>query len=297
MSPRLDPDFVRSDSRVAEFGAAVAIAELELALAGHDALDETCEPLRSELDLIERACSHFARREIRELLEVGCGLGTLLLPLLRRGRWVTGLDIEPRAVAGCRARLSEEGHSTRLMHANVRNLRSEAEFDAALIMCGLLASLADEDQQLDALRRLRRAIRPGGLLILDHRNLLAMWPVFGRELVRRDRLPDGRLVELGRMATIASFEGVVNERRWAKVARELGPDPLLEISGTTFEHHDCLRVTTISETCSMMRLAGFEVVLVEPHIVRGGPWIGIGEPFGRGMDDPAFVWIVGRRPN
>jgi len=293
---------VCSDSRERDFAASHAIAELELTLAGGLEVvgDPGLEPLRSELAALERAFASFARLEVRELLEVGCGLGTLLIPLLRRGYWVTGLDLQSEAVESCRARVADEGLSTRVDHGDARTVYAEATYDAALMMRGMLALLPTEDAQLESLRRLRRAVRPGGLVIIDHRNLLSMWPVFGRKLVRREQLEDGRDVELGRQATVISIEGRVHERRWARL-RLSGADGTREGDtkaewGVLWEQHDHLRITTISETCSLVRRAGLEVLHVEPHPKATGPWHGVGALFGTNSDDPSHAWVVARRP-
>ncbi len=279
---------IASDSREREFLAAHVIAELELELAGDDALDEAREPLAGDLHGIVRAFSEFARHEVREVLEVGCGLGGLLIPLLRRGLWVTGLDVEPEAVAACRRRLAAHNLSTRVMHGDLRTLVADADYDAVLLMRGLVSLLEVEGEQLDALRRVRRALRPGGVLILDHRNLLALWPVFGRKLLRTGTLADGRRFELGRQASVASYEGRVYERRWVRFEAEGG-------EAQVFVQHDNLRVTTVSETVALLRHAGFEILRTEPHPLLAGPWSEVAQ-FGGGEVDPAFVWIVARRP-
>jgi SAM-dependent methyltransferase len=279
---------IASDSREREFLAAHVIAEIELQLLGKDALDEGREPLASELRWITRAFAEFAGHEVREVLEIGCGLGGLLIPLLRRGLWVTGFDLEPDAVEFCRRRLAHHNLSTRVMHGDLRTLAVDADYDALVLMRGLVSLLEAEGEQLDALRRARRALRPGGVLILDHRNLLALWPVFGRKLVRTGTLHDGRKFELGRQASVASFEGRVYERRWARF--EVG-----EGESRVFVQHDNLRITTVSETVALLRHAGFEVLRTEPHPLVDGPWSEVAQ-FGGGDVDPAFVWIVAKRP-
>ncbi len=280
---------IASDSREREFLAAHVIGELELELAGDDALDEAREPLAGDLGSIIEAFAKFARHEVREVLEVGCGVGGLLIPLLRRGLWVTGLDVEPEAVAACRRRLARHNLSTRVMHGDLRTLVADADYDAVMLMRGLVSLLEAEGEQLDALRRVRRALRPGGVLVLEHRNLLALWPVFGRKLVRTGTLADGREFELGRRASVASYEGRVYERRWVRFEDRDGEAEL-------FVQHDNLRITTVSETIALLRHAGFEVLGTEPHPLAEGPWSEVAQ-FGSGDVDPAYVWIIARRPS
>jgi SAM-dependent methyltransferase len=280
---------IASDSREREFQAAAMIAALELELAGEAAFAEDRDPLASDLRVLDRAFRELAGHEVREVLEVGCGLGGLLIPLLRRGLWVTGLDVEPEAVAGCRRQLARHNLSTRVMHGDLRTLAVDGSYDAVVLMRGLISLLEVEGEQLDALRRVRRALRPGGLLILDHRNLLALWPVFGRKLIRTGELEDQTRYELGRQASVASYEGRVYERRWVRFESP-------EREPKLFVQHDNLRITTVSETLALLRHAGFEVLGTEPHPLIDDGWAEVAQ-FGVGEVDPAYVWVLARRPS
>lgn len=289
---------VSSDSRERDFAAGHAIAQLELIIGGgfETAIDAGRKVLSEELAALDAAFDSLTSIEVRELLEVGCGLGTLLVPLLRRGYWVTGLDAQTQAVTSCRERLASAGLSTRVNHGDVRTIRSEADYDAVLLMRGLLSLIPSEEGQLDALRRVRKAVRPGGLVIVEHRNLLSMWPVFGRRLLRRETLSDGRVVELGRQATIISLESRVHERRWARVwTADQDADAEIE-ADSMYEQHDHLRIATVDGVTALLGRAGLELIHVEPHPVVEGPWHVLGPLYGTSHDDPSHVWIVARRP-
>ena len=57
----------------------------------------------------------FAGKDIREVLDAGCGTGRYLIPLVRDGYGVTGLDNSPDMLAQCAARLQHQGLVLRVM--------------------------------------------------------------------------------------------------------------------------------------------------------------------------------------
>jgi len=57
------------------------------------------------------------------VLELGCGSGRLLIPLVRGGHRVTGVDLSAPMLAECRTALDENGLEADLVEADFRNVR------------------------------------------------------------------------------------------------------------------------------------------------------------------------------
>lgn len=117
----------------------------------------------------------------RRILDVGCGQGTQLLRLARRGHELTGLDSSPQLLADLAESLSQEPPA---VSARVKVMRGDAlnvaaEFEAGqfdLVLChGLLMYFDDPAPLLSALADVTG---PGGLVSLLVRNgdALAMRP-------------------------------------------------------------------------------------------------------------------------
>jgi len=150
----------------------------------------------------------------RRVLDVGCGQGTQLLRLARRGHAVTGLDSSAALLADCRQSLSAElpevRDRVRLVQGDALSapdLLAPDAFD--VVLChGVLMYFADPAPMLAAIAAL---VRPGGVVSLLVRNgdALAMraglqgdWAVAGAAFdaagyqnrigvaARADRLPD-----------------------------------------------------------------------------------------------------------
>jgi SAM-dependent methyltransferase len=101
----------------------------------------------------------------QRVLDVGCGPGRHAYALAERGMEVVGVDISRRFVAiACDG--APPGAS--FARADARDLRFDAEFDAAISLCqgafGLAAGPAAAlDADGDVLAGIARALRPGGV--------------------------------------------------------------------------------------------------------------------------------------
>ncbi len=114
----------------------------------------------------------FARRTGSPILELACGTGRLMRPLLELGERVVGVDSSESMLARARQTLGAAGLLGRagLHRADVRALALEERFPLAIFgldSFGLLLTTAD---QLAALAQIHEHLVPGGLLILDVAN-------------------------------------------------------------------------------------------------------------------------------
>lgn len=99
-------------------------------------------------------------------LDAGCGTGRLLLPLLRDGIEVDGVDLSEDMLAYCRERAEREGLTPRLFAQALHALNLPRCY-RTIFVCGSFG--IGGEPTLDALagERLRDALEPGGLLAID----------------------------------------------------------------------------------------------------------------------------------
>ena len=100
------------------------------------------------------------------VLDAGCGPGLYARQLASRGMSVVGVDINRAAIEHASISAEREGTHIEYRHGDVRDMDFKEEFDAALLIYGILGMMNDRDRS-DVLHRLNRALRPGGILILD----------------------------------------------------------------------------------------------------------------------------------
>lgn len=110
----------------------------------------------------------------RDLLEVGCGMGSDLLQFARGGARVTGLDYTPRSVEISRRRFEVYGVPGRFSIGDAERLPfPDASFDV-VYSNGVLHHTPDTQRAID---EVFRVLRPGGVakIMLYHRRSLYYW--------------------------------------------------------------------------------------------------------------------------
>ncbi len=102
------------------------------------------------------------------ILEIGCGAGTLLEGLARRGyRQLNGIDIAPAAVEKARNRLASYGLADRVRQRTAGDLLRTGharEFDVVLL-CDVIEHVPS-DRARSLLGDVRQLLRPSGTLVL-----------------------------------------------------------------------------------------------------------------------------------
>lgn len=105
------------------------------------------------------------------ILEIGSGTGRVLLPLARAGHSVTGIERSDEMLARCRERLGGElpeiRARVRLEQADARTFDIGGEFALVIAPFRVFQHLLTIDDQLSALRAIRRHLGTHGRLVFD----------------------------------------------------------------------------------------------------------------------------------
>jgi SAM-dependent methyltransferase len=122
------------------------------------------------------------------ILDLGCGTGRLMLPLVRDGHVVVGVDASPEMLARAAARVARLGADARqralLARADFRRLpvARRPRFAFAVAAFHSVQHLATHDDLLAFFRGVRAALIPGGWLAFD---VFAPSPAFLARSARR----------------------------------------------------------------------------------------------------------------
>ncbi|HVE13274.1 MAG TPA: class I SAM-dependent methyltransferase, partial [Elusimicrobiota bacterium] len=117
---------------------------------------------RAEVRILARLLPRGAK-----VLDVACGEGRHVLALARRGAGVTGLDFSAPYLAAARRRARAEGLRARFVRGDMRRIPFRGEFDAVLNLWTSFGYFPDPADDLRAARAMLRALKPGGLLVLE----------------------------------------------------------------------------------------------------------------------------------
>ena len=105
------------------------------------------------------------------VLELGCGTGRVLIPLVQAGYEVTGLDLAPHMLDRCRAKLEVEPAEVRarvrLVEADMTSFALDRRFALVTIPFAGFQHLRTVEEQLSCLTCCRSHLAVRGRLVLD----------------------------------------------------------------------------------------------------------------------------------
>ena len=162
------------------------------------------------------------------VLELGCGTGRLLVPLARAGFEVTGIDRSALMLARAESRLATETDDVRarvrLLGADFTNLALEPATFCLIAFSYNTYMHLDETTAADVLRRLRKLIVPGGRLVIDVENPIALAAAAdGPEWTLEGEWSAGDTGTIRQLAAYASVPGEqAVEVRWVYEVVESG---------------------------------------------------------------------------
>ena len=179
-----------------------------------------------------------------QVLDLACGHGRHSLELARRGYLVTGQDLSELFLAKARASAEVAGLDVRWVHADMRQIPFENEFEAVINWYTAFGYLESEEQDLKVLEAIHRALRPGGKLLLDTIN--QAW-------LMRNFLPRGWLAtaEGGFLLEERSYDLLAG--RNTVTATYIGP------SGERIVTGHSIRIYTLVELARMLEGTGLEL--------------------------------------
>jgi len=227
-----------------------------------------------DVELVLRACEGGQR-----VLELGCGDGRIARALALAGHDVIGIDIDEARLALGRARAAElpetAGARLELRHGDMRAIAIDGTVERVVIAHSTLYCLRSDDEVRAMLRGARRALAPGGTIVID---AYAADPFHGA----LDPGADDPFEEVARVQVAGRAWRVLERSDWDHDGQSIvvryrhepedGGDPV-EI---TIEH----RYVLADHLLELLRHEGFE-----PLVLAGGY-------DGRPYDDDAEQMIV-----
>ena len=105
----------------------------------------------------------------QNILEIGCGTGRVLRPMLESGLHVTGIDISNEMLNVARSRLSKylENGTLRLMNHDFRESPLSEKYDCALVTFYTFNYLLTESDQHSFLLNVQKVLTSTGILVMD----------------------------------------------------------------------------------------------------------------------------------
>lgn len=112
-----------------------------------------------------RECHSILKKHgAKSVLELGCGAGNLAPYFLEAGYDYAGMDVAEPMLRIAR----REQRDARFIHGDMSWFSSRRKFDAVVILGRSFTYMTSNEQVQSALRCIRRALRPGGVLVFDN---------------------------------------------------------------------------------------------------------------------------------
>ena len=188
------------------------------------------------------------------MLDLGCGTGRFLVPLVEEGFDVDGVDVSADMIAQARRVAQTRGLAPRLTAQPMHVLSPDRSY-RTIYICGAWGLGSSHEEDRETLRRVHDALESGGgLLITDHElppveppHVRTDWPTTGE----RRRASNGDEIELiGRLADFDAAERRLVREIRARLWR-----------GDSLVAEESYRLTenaySVEEVTSMLQDAGF----------------------------------------
>lgn len=101
------------------------------------------------------------------ILEIGVGTGRMLVPLLKSGFKMFGIDNSEYMLEQCRLNLTNENLPSTIFYGDFCQSQLTATYEAIIIPTSTFNLITDYDLAIQGLRHIYLSLKPGGRLILD----------------------------------------------------------------------------------------------------------------------------------
>jgi SAM-dependent methyltransferase len=178
------------------------------------------------------------------ILDLCCGHGRHSIPLAQRGYNVTGQDLSEVFLHEAEKEAAGKGVHVDWVHSDMRNIPFENAFDAAINIFTAFGYLETQDEDQGVLKQVNKALKPGGLFLLELMHREAMIRHFEPYMIEHH--PDGLIVLEER-----EFD-LLTSRANVKLT-------MIYADGERKEYGHAGRVYTLTELAQMLALAGLQV--------------------------------------
>lgn len=135
-----------------------------------DVVYEKVRDTQQEIRFLNWVFQELADVEMREILDVACGTGRHAIPLSKKGYTVTGGDRSQAMLAVLEEKVRRANIEIPVIKCDMKDIEFREEFDAIICMYTSFNYLLTDQDIEKALVAFYRALRPGGIVILDLMN-------------------------------------------------------------------------------------------------------------------------------
>jgi SAM-dependent methyltransferase len=229
----------------------------------------TRQQIAKQCDFIEK---RLGLKPGATLLDVACGLGQHVVELTARGYASVGVDLSLAMLSRASEEAQARGMRINFLHADMRDLSFESNFDAVTCL-GTSLGYFDDETNRKVMERLLRSLKPGGVLLLD--------------VVNRDHV-------IRSQPNLIWFEGdgcvCMEESEFNFFTSRLHVKRTVILdNGRQVENEYSLRLYSLHELGQLLNASGFRVSEVSGRDALPGVFFG--------QESPNLMIVAERRPD
>lgn len=132
-------------------------------------ISQAVEPAAEAARTVDWIVARAALKPGAHVLDAPCGFGRHSVEFARRGFVVTGVDFNETELDRAREAARAAGVELRLLCQDMRDMDFQGEFDLAVNLFSSIGYFSDDEDRM-LIDRFWRALRPGGVFVIDTRN-------------------------------------------------------------------------------------------------------------------------------
>jgi SAM-dependent methyltransferase len=126
-----------------------------------------------EADFLDLIFKKFGKN-IKDILDIACGTATHALLLESKGYQIVGCDLSKDMLKEARKKIKKQKSKIKVFHSDMRDIRTDKKFDAAICMFTSFHYLLTEEDMVKSLRAAYKVLKTNGLYILDLANFIGI---------------------------------------------------------------------------------------------------------------------------
>ena len=125
---------------------------------------------KKECDFLEKIFKKYSEKQIKNILDMGCGTGNHLIELSKRGYDVEGIDASKEMALIAEKKIRENNIQSSVKVMKFQELNMGKKFDAILCMFNAIDYIVKDGELLKIFSKVSSHLEDGGIFIFDFRN-------------------------------------------------------------------------------------------------------------------------------
>ncbi len=215
-----------------------------------------------ECAYLEGLFKKYSKKEIKTILDLGCGTANHMIPFIKKGYQATGVDASAQMLKLASQKLDKLNLKAKLLKGKLQSFQLGCKFDTVLCLFSVIDYITQKKALSSMLESVVRHMKKSSLFIFDFWNESAVSGYYSPQKKKLFRFDD-KVLERSSTTQVDSSKRLCEVNYTCSVKKN---ERLLERS----QERHVLRYFSIDEMQEYLRGAGLRVVDVHPFLKEKG---------------------------